>query len=366
MIDLMITVDYEIFGDGTGEVKENLIRPMEEIRILCNKYDAKLTVFFDICEYWAFVDAERCNLLTHLEYSPSVLMKNQMIQIIEDGHDVQLHLHPQWLGAQYINNKWHLNFNKFRVADLPFAEIKELLLKGKNDLEEMLRLFNPHYRCVAFRSGAFSVQPSRFLVEALKETGFLIDSSVIKGFKRFDNPFWFDFMQAPSSWKPWWVKDDFLENRSRQEANILEIPIYSKIIKRFWHFFILKVQYLVKLKKDLETLYPKGYSFKQRIKFIDKISKDYIRYLFEDTAVVWDFCALTHREMACLLNEAIKNESHHAIKYMPLVMIGHPKLYANQINFEKFLIYSKRLVENKNICFVTITDVVKHLFKHDQ
>ena len=358
MINIIITVDYEIFGDGTGDVRDNLIRPMEKIQSLCNRFGVKLTIFFDICEYWAFKRAEEQNLLNHLGYSPSTLMKNQIKQLINDGHDVQLHIHPQWLEAYYDKNKWQLNFDKFRIADLPFNEMRELLVKAKYDLEEMIKPFTPQYECIVFRAGAFSIQPSEVLIRALNETGILIDSSVVKGLTRFDEPFRVDFSKAYSSFRPWWVKKDILKNVTKDKGEILEVPIYTKETKRFWHFLLLKIQLWTGIKKDIQRMYPKEYSLSWKLSLGDKLSIGYLKHLFENMAVMWDFCELTNREMIVLLKEAIKKRNKQNISYLPLVMIGHPKFYDNHKNFEAFLRYaSEHFVKKGIVSFGTFCDL---------
>lgn len=347
MINIIVTVDYEIFGDGTGDVRDNLVKPMEEIRTLCNRFGIKLTIFFDICEYWAFKKAEEQNLLGHLGYSPSDLIKGQLEQLINEGHDIQLHLHPQWLGASYVRSKWQLNLSNFRLADMSYVEIKELLFRAKHALETMFKPFNPDYECIAFRAGAFSVQPSMDLIRALNETGILIDSSVIKGNKSAHEPFRFNFREAYSSFKPWWVKEDILRSVIREEGKILEVPIYAKRVTRLRYFLSLKIKFWLGIKQDIQSMYPKEYSLSQKLCLRDKFSIAYLKYLFDKMVIVLDFCELSGGEMIYLLKEIVRKKDKESIDYLPLVMIGHPKLYNNRKNFEKFLRYTyNKFVKN--------------------
>lgn len=126
MISLIITIDYEIFGDGSGDVKKHIISPANQLLDICDKYGAKLTLMFEVAEYWAFKELEERGAL-NLDYYPSQLMAEQAANAIERGHDVQLHLHPQWLGAKYENGSWVVNFSWPRLSDLPGG------LGNKND-----------------------------------------------------------------------------------------------------------------------------------------------------------------------------------------------------------------------------------------
>ena len=53
----ILTADYEVFGNGSGCVKKCMIDPTEKMLSICDDYCAKLTLFVDVCEYWAFKKA---------------------------------------------------------------------------------------------------------------------------------------------------------------------------------------------------------------------------------------------------------------------------------------------------------------------
>ena len=52
--DCIPTLDYEIFGNGLGDVRMDVIEPAHRILSLCNAHHAKMTIFFEVAEYWAF------------------------------------------------------------------------------------------------------------------------------------------------------------------------------------------------------------------------------------------------------------------------------------------------------------------------
>ena len=53
-LKLILTADYEVFGNGSGCVKKCMVEPTIRMLDICDKYGAKLTLFVDVCEYWAF------------------------------------------------------------------------------------------------------------------------------------------------------------------------------------------------------------------------------------------------------------------------------------------------------------------------
>ncbi len=77
MIYLILTADYEIFGNGTGDVRCCVINPTNRLLNLCDRYGAKLTLFFEVCEYWAFRQAQTEGKLNHLDYNPAAEMARQ-------------------------------------------------------------------------------------------------------------------------------------------------------------------------------------------------------------------------------------------------------------------------------------------------
>ena len=73
---------------------------------IANNYSAKLTFFTDALE---FIRMEQ-----HKNFSDGInRVKKQLSTSVLDGHDVQLHIHPQWKQAKYEDYQWHLDF-KFK------------------------------------------------------------------------------------------------------------------------------------------------------------------------------------------------------------------------------------------------------------
>ena len=144
MFKLLLTVDYEIWGNGTGSFVDLVYQPTSKMLDICDLYDAKLTIFAEMGHYWAM---KRYSNLFKNEIS---LFETQLKNAISRGHDVQLHLHPQWNEASYENNKWRLDYNKWACSELSYNEIYKLLKKGKADLEKLLKTVKNDYQCIAF------------------------------------------------------------------------------------------------------------------------------------------------------------------------------------------------------------------------
>ena len=115
MFVLIITIDYELPYDKRPDVRSHMIRPTNSLLNIVQKYGAKLTIMAEMAEIWAFEREENFGFNEYLGYDPSTEIRNQLEQAIRLGHDVQLHLHPQWLDARWGKNGWQLRF--FQISN---------------------------------------------------------------------------------------------------------------------------------------------------------------------------------------------------------------------------------------------------------
>jgi hypothetical protein len=336
MIYLIITADYEVFGNGSGDVISCVIDPTNELLDVCNKYGAKLTIFFEVCEYWAFKKAEAEGRLTHLDYNPGQLMEEQAREAIAAGHDVQLHLHPQWLDSDYVDGRWRVNFDYWRLPNLPnglgsFEDINSLrglFKKGKDTLETLLQPVDPDYRCIAFRAGAWCMQPEREVLQALRENGIIIDSTVAPGLYLDDGLSYYDFRKVKDKRGIWKVSNSILDDNP--EGEIIEVPV-STLKVQGWRVFIMKIFKKFNKNQNVSTFKPEGYyPSRRRGSFPKQLSR-----LFLPQWVMFDYCRRTAKEMEGFLISALEEDNRGGVS--PLVAIGHPKDFANQEEVDRFL-----------------------------
>ncbi len=240
LVQLILSLDYEIFGNGAGDVIRDVAYPTSRLLNLCERHGAKMTIMFEVGEYWAFEQYDD-RLRRELGYSPAQIMKEQATEAIERGHDVQLHLHPQWIGAEYAEGGWQLRNSYWRLADLPdglgdkerLASITGALFRGKQTLEEMIRPMKTDYECLCFRAGGFYAQPSRSIILAMKRVGLRADSSVVRGYRRTGS-FAVDYSCVETGEAAWWTTDAELTEEGRPGENIIELPVSSRM-EPYWH-----------------------------------------------------------------------------------------------------------------------------------
>jgi len=253
-LGLVFTDDWELFGNGSGDIQERLIEPANRFMDISEKYGAKYTFMAEVSQYWSFKKMG--------EKFPELLSKTEKWEetiqaAIKRGHDVQLHLHPQWDGAAYENGVWKLNLDLWSLPSLEKEYIRSLVKRGKNTLEELLKPIKDDYKCSCFRSGAWLMQPSSVLVKVLFEEGILCDTSVLPG-GCYSNIFGnYDYTTAYSNLFPWWVnqKDINLEEKNIEKQTITELPVYTET-KHSPTLYTHMIKKYRDRKKWLEKIYP--------------------------------------------------------------------------------------------------------------
>jgi hypothetical protein len=367
-ISLIITADYEIFGDGSGDVRNCMVRPTRDLLEICERHGARLTIFFEVGEYWAFKEAEKQGFLD-LGYSPSKLMEDQIRKAIQSGHDVQLHLHPQWLDYDIVNNEWKLNLNYWRLPLLPHGlgnkndrlSIRGALHQGKKTLEEILTPVNPSYRCIAFRAGGWCIQPAERVIRAMRDVGILADSSVFKGGHITDDPFFVDYRTAYSSFRYWWVDSKEINwSTEPSHAAILEIPIFTIPYRGIGELMFRKIirdfgrNSLKKTKPQGCEGKPLTSKKRQETKFVKNVIT-----LFSIHPRQFDYCNLTSHEMLEFLKRAYNKLLPR--EKIPLIMTGHPKSFTNHKELDCFL---KTVKAFPYVTFSTMQIDIENIYRY--
>jgi len=174
-------------------------------------FEAPITLFVEALE---FIAMERlCG-----DYR----VRDQLQGALKNGHDAQLHIHPQWLGASKGKNNWALDMGKWRIGDLSCNEAYNALSHGKKWLEAIAAQHGG-YKCLAFRAGGWCIQPSESVIASLQKLGFAVDSTVAPGFRNTSPGEWYDFRGMPAL--PYWQTTGDVCREG--PAGILEVPIVT-------------------------------------------------------------------------------------------------------------------------------------------
>lgn len=185
-----ITLDYELFmGETTGDVMSCLIRPMEELCKLARARNLELNVF---------VDAAYLLRLQQLQSEWPQLKKDfdlvtqNISQLDQQGHYIQLHIHPQWQYSTFDGEKWIMDKEHYKLSDLSFYEQRSLIINGVDLLNSLIK--KP---ISAFRAGGYSISNFAQLADVFQNVGIRYDTSVLRGEKISSQYQEYDYSQIP-------------------------------------------------------------------------------------------------------------------------------------------------------------------------
>lgn len=326
---LVLTVDYEVFGNGTGDVRSHAVGPAERMARACDRHQVPLTVFFEAEEYIAF-ERHSHELDRALGYDPARLMREQAADLTRRGHDLQLHLHPQWYGAVYVSGHWTLLRDKETVDHL-FETVEEVgtyIGERKALLECLASTSGRTHRVMAYRAGAFSARPGQKLLAGLAEHGFEIESSVVKGLHQRDGYYSLDYRDVQTPRWMWRVESDV--GQEQPEGSIWEIPIHSVMGRRYrqatWN----------RLRAKFSSNVPREH----RREMVDRFANPrhplrVLKSLWEPVPIKLDFHNLSPSGLVRLIRTAEWRPEHGPLDV--LVLIGHTKEHCDDGAFARFL-----------------------------
>lgn len=336
MVYLLLTYDYELFFNKSfASEEEVLIQPTYEIAKALSSEGVPATFFVDTP-----------SLITYrrhgLEEFPNKV-KEQIDFLLNENHDVQLHIHPIWFQAGYKNSEWVFNNDYYSLKS--FSNVKDIIEDSKFCLDELAG-DNPNYHCCAFRAGGFCYSPVKEITEALLGLGIKIDSSVCKGLKMNTLAQQFDYTETPKDVN-WFFDSDNMFRETNSSNKMFEIPIgtYRRIPNK-WILTHCMPRLVFPQRKGLST----PTIDINRSTFFDRIKSSII------TPVLF-----THDSLhAYALEKIVKYFEKQAIdKDIYVALIAHPKLssaicVANTISFVQ-------LIKNNchNTRFVSMCDVAR-------
>ncbi|MFT3737281.1 MAG: hypothetical protein QM786_00825 [Breznakibacter sp.] len=189
MKTFVLTVELELFfGSDSGTVENSLVRPMRKLLDIIQSREMKITVFWDVMHYYRL-----CQLAPEVPdlALDKELIENQIRQLVEQGHDIQMHLHPHWLDASWDGYKWIFDYKRYTIQSLEKREdptdpntILGCVTVARQTIENLCKEVDPSYKLRAFRAGSNSTIPFDTLGEALRNNHIFIDSSAAKGLLR--------------------------------------------------------------------------------------------------------------------------------------------------------------------------------------
>ena len=325
MIQCIFTIDYEIYGNGQGSLKELVYDPAQGLKRIFDEAEAKFVVFVEAAEL------ERIDTLC--TDSAIADVKRQVKKFHEEGFEIALHLHPQWCNAQYRNSKWELDYTEYNLCTLSNERIAEIVSRSIAYLRKILD--RPDFSPLSFRAGNWLLQPTAPLARELTKNGVKIDSSVFKGGRRHK----LDYRRAMENGSHWMFSDDV--TIPDPHGQLLEIPIYTTMVP-FWEMVTSK------------RLHLQHKSMLGGRTFRDRLSRCIDLMQFKHP-LKFDFCRMTLDELIKVVETLLREDKLSPEVFKPIVAIGHTKDLVDFDTIESFLSYLRR----KGISISTLEEAAK-------
>ena len=220
-IYLALTHDWELRGDGSGDIEQIQFAPMRRLLDIYRRFGARTTFMPDVMHQLTFRRFEKADpVLRH----QADAWEEHVREAYSQGHDIQLHLHSQWSSARYENGCWQLK-GSWSLLDYDAPEAEKLVAESKSYLEQLMRGVDPQYRCVAFRASALALAPSTHLLSSLASLGIEIDVSMAAGFYLDNETLQLNYRNCEETFLPYYPRMDDARHVSDKREPIVCVPL---------------------------------------------------------------------------------------------------------------------------------------------
>jgi hypothetical protein len=222
-VKLLLSDDWELRGDGSGNMRAI---QFATLRRLCEVYERHgLRGSFNVEVFQQLVHRRLSD--RHAELGRLADEWDEVVsETLRRGHDVQLHLHPQWSDASYIDGRWRLGAS-WSLVDYPREQIESMLGEAKEYLEGLLRAVESAYRCVSYRAGSWCIAPSPHALEVLAGLGIAFDMSIVAGAYYDSAEVTLDYREVDEPFLPYYPRMDDARRVSDRAEPIVCLPTHS-------------------------------------------------------------------------------------------------------------------------------------------
>lgn len=329
---VLLTLDYELFlGEKTGSVHNCLLSPMSQLLKEVASLNVGFTIFVDAAYLYMLETNRRKYASLEDDY---VTICNHIRSLQELGHDIQLHIHPQWYFSEYDGKEWKLDTKHYKLCDVEEKLMTDLFVKSKNLLDSIIGK-----ETIAFRAGGFSAQPTKLLGGLFDVSGLRIDTSVCPGTLYDSDSQKYDYTNVPLKSAYHFSNDICQENTN---GGFLEIPISMIKVSPLFHWKLALTKLSVKIGGgDKYKRMGDGASVKTTGSSIVTRMTQFVNTM-----------ATIDEYKASLLKQAYQKACKRGDRYF--CVLGHPKL-ATPYSIKKMGEFC-RYVNNSNGEFITMSD----------
>jgi hypothetical protein len=364
-IHLALVDDWELSGNGSGDVRRLQFEPLRRLVSIYNRLGIRGSFNAEVMQQLTFrqYQNEHRELKTWADEWDNIVRET-----FRQGHDIQLHIHPQWQNAEYIDGSWKLT-SDWSILNYSREAALQMLVRGKEYLENLLTDVDPSYRCVSFRSGAWCIAPSPHMLELLANLGIVFDMSIVAGVRFDTRNIKLDYTACDEDFLPYYPVMTDARRVSNKPEPIVCVPtncFYASRKQVLLHH-LEKLGSKVKRKispqaavsNNGRSVEAYGHEWAQieasPMKQIYR--KGLVPYL-KGKHTISDLAQLDYPLMMEMLSSIRKRARASGLADVPVVLENHTKDLQNFSDLERFL---EKAAASPDIKFVTLTELAHDL-----
>lgn len=301
---IYITLDYELFfGSQSGGIDDCIINPTNELLKIVDPHHVKIVFFVDV----GYID----KLNEFKEKYPELQVDykkitSQIKHLSENGHGIELHIHPHWENTIYDGEKWVFDTSQYKLQDFSKEEAYAIVTKYTTLLNSI-----SGKKAIAYRAGGWSAQPFSHISQALKDAGIEVDSTTYpKGFHQSKHQA-YDFRNVAQYKTEYKFENDLTVEEPNGYFTEYPISSYKLSPLFFWRFALEKIK---KNKKHVSFGNGSAIS-KPKIEVIKLMTR------FSNSVISIDGYKASYIQKS--FKKYIKNTDNNG----HFVLIGHPKAF---------------------------------------
>jgi hypothetical protein len=356
-IYLALTHDWELRGDGSGDIEEIQFGPLRRLLKIYQETRARTTFLPDVLQQIRFRSLED----QHPELKVLADSWDEHVRAAyEQGHDIQLHLHSQWSDAKYDEGRWELR-GDWSLLGYDRNQAASMIAESKHYLESLLRPIDSKYRCVAFRASALALGPSPHLLSTLAGLGIEIDVSMAAGVYLDNETLQLDYRDCEESFLPYYPGMDDARKLSPQREPIVCVPLN--------HFYgsrrAVTKQNLALVRSRLGRRQGADTASSTSPAPLDSdragLGRDYDKLIapaIKRKYFVSDTGRLNYPLMKEMLASIRERARDSGLSQLPVVITNHPKDVRDWAGLERFV---GEIAEAKDLRFITLSELAEKL-----
>jgi len=369
LIYLAFVDDWEVRGNGSGDPRALQFEPMRKMVKIFNNYGIHGSFNAEVMQQLTFRNQEK-------RFPELKALADEWEQVVletyRQGHDIQLHLHPQWTDATYQGRgNWKLG-GDWSILNYPSEHMRAMLVSGKQYLETLLRKIDPAYACVSFRAGSWCCAPSDALLPILSELGIVFDMSIVAGIRNDTPQVRLDYTRCEEPFMPYYPDMKDARRVSRRAEPIVCIPTNSFSGARFALFrrdfgkacttLRRKVRGLKNRNTGESLALSRGHSGDEwtnkdesgAIGFVKRVFK---RYVLGQVHIA-DVSRLNYAMMRQMMVHIRRRAVESGLRRVPVILENHTKDIYDFHDIDRF---AGEVVRSPDVKTVTLTEIAHGL-----